>query len=436
MVGTGTPVTKHGLGTATIPEEPPAWWAGSLESRWIIATFHDPANGCISVVDADGVQEEEGWMSDRGPARILHLIDTGGPGGAEMVLATIVSSLPASRWQSRVIVPRADWLLERLSERGHEVVSIPTHRSADVGYLARLVREVRAFRPTVIHAHLLGSAVYGSLAALLSGGTPVLCTFHGRPDLPSQDRLLSLKGRILSRSANRIAYVSHDLRAFAEPLLGVPARAGAVVHNGVDFTDPPISGDERLECGARPGHVLIGAVGNIRPAKDYANLLRAAAVVCASRPEVRFAIAGDRTGPLAEPLRRMVEQLGLEDRVRFLGFRSDVRALIKSFDLFVSSSYTEGLPLATVEAVGMGVPVVVTNCGGVPEVVTAGETGLLVPPRDAAALAEGILSALGNWERSTAMARAGALDVRRRFAKERMCGAYQALYAEMIAASG
>lgn len=368
------------------------------------------------------------------PTKVLHLIDTGGPGGAEMVLDTIVRNLDAERWQSRVVVPTEDWLFSRLSAQDADTVVLPTDRAADVRYLRRLTDEIRAYGPSVIHAHLLGSGVYGSLAAALTGGLPLVCTFHGRPDVSPSDRLLRLKARILSRSRNRIAYVSHDLRSYLEPLLGVPEHLGVVVHNGIEFTDPLPRGTERADCGAGPGDLLVGAVGNVRPAKDFGTLLEAAALVRAQRPNVRFAIAGDQRSPLMEPLTRQVERLGLQEHVRFLGFRNDAAALMSSFDLVVSSSHTEGLPLGIVEAVGLGTPVVLTSVGGVPEVVESGRTGILVPPRNPAALAAGILEALAHPERGRTMADAGSRDVRARFNARRMCDDYQELYSALMRA--
>jgi glycosyltransferase involved in cell wall biosynthesis len=372
--------------------------------------------------------------SVRPQARILHLIDTGGPGGAETVLVTLTASLPPDLWQSKVVIPEVDWLAEQLRRQQAEVAVVPWGRAFDPRYVWRLAREVRSFRPNVIHAHLLGSGVYGTLASLLANGPPLLCTFHGRPDVSVDDPLRPIKGRILSRPTNRVAYVSHDLRAHLEPLLGIPSRLGVVIHNGVPFSTPPVTGRERAECGAGPSDILVGAIGNVRAPKDYPNLLRAAAIVCVARPNVQFAIAGGGAGPLWEELHRLRNELGLADRVRFLGFRSDARALMSVFDLFVSSSSTEGLPLATVEAMGMAKPLVVTNCGGVPEVVEHGVTGLLVPPRDPGALAAGIEAQLAFPERASSMAAAGARSARLRFDERRMASEYQSLYRTLITA--
>ncbi len=351
------------------------------------------------------------------------------------MLTTIVGNLDPDEWRSRVALPEKDWLFRRLGELGADTAEVPLPRSADIRYLAGLVRQIREFRPSLIHAHMFLSGVYANLAALLSGRTPVVCTFHGRPDVSVDDRLLAVKRRILDRRLSRAVYVSYALRDDLEPLLGLPRDRGLVIHNGIEWPDPRPSGTERRDCGAGQGDVLVGALGNIRPAKDYPNLLRAAAVVCAARPNVRFAIVGDQRSPLTGPLRSLIEELGLADRVTLVGFRDDPASFVASFDLFVSGSRSEGLPLSVLEAMALGTPVVATSCGGVPEIVKPGETGALVPPRDPDALAHAILRALDDPGRTAEMAVAGAADVRARFGVGRMCDSYAALYDRLISLS-
>ena len=364
--------------------------------------------------------------------KVLHLIDTGDRGGAETVLDTIVGGLDPSVIESRVIVGWDDWLSARMTERGVGVTVVSGDSAADFRYLGGLMREIRRFAPDVVHAHLLGPAVYGSMAAALTTGVPVVCTIHGRPDIPDPDHLRPVKARLVSRAANRVVYVSEDLRAWAEPLLGIPPRRGLVVRNGVVFASEALAPCDRSSLGVDDGEFLVGAVGNVRWAKDYATLVRAAAIVCSRRSDVRFVVAGDKQAGLIEPLESLVAELGLEERFRFLGFRSDASNLVRCFDLFVSSSLTEGLPLATVEAVGLGTPAVLTDVGGVSEIVEDGITGRLVPSRSPRALATGILDALSDPRSSATMARAGQEDVRHRFSARRMCDEYVALYRQLV----
>lgn len=364
--------------------------------------------------------------------RILYLIDTGGPGGAETMLTHLAGGLESDDWRSRVLVPRDDWLYQRLKERLIDSRVIPSQRAGGTRFLCSLVKEIRCFRPDLVHAHFLGSGVYGTLAAVLCGRTPLICTFHGTPDVDPKDPLLRLKARILKRSRNRIVYVSHHLRRHLEPILDIPSHLGVVIHNGVPLPDDgPQEHILDLE-GVDPHSRLIGAVGNIRPPKDYPNLLRAARLVCLACPEAHFLIAGAGQGQPLQDLLDFRRELGIEGRVHFLGFRSDVRSILRALEIFVSSSRTEGLPLATLEAMGMGKPVVLTNCGGVSEAVQDGVSGILVPVGDPKALAEGMLHLLDNRERGAQLGNAARNRARAKFSLASMLGAYRSLYQALL----
>lgn len=368
--------------------------------------------------------------------RILHIIETGGPGGAETTLANLVGALRANLWTSRVIVPRPGWLHDRLSQGGADVRVLESNRPADTGLLLRLVDEIHTFAPHLIHTHLLTAGVYGTLAAILAKGPPVICTLHGTPDVRPNDPFLWVKSRLLGRRTNRVVYVSHALRHKLRRLLGVPSELEQVIHNGVAFSDPTPIRDSANRVRLAAGEKLVGAVGNVRDAKDYPNLLRAARLVCDRRRDVRFAVVGEASGPLWDQVNRLRKELCLEERVHFLGFRPRVQSLIQAFDLFVSSSSSEGLPLAPIEAMGLGKPVVLTRCGGVPEIVTDEGEGVLVEPGDPKALADGILGLLSDPLKAAALGSRGRESVRKRFALTRMISEYESLYLQLISSTG
>lgn len=370
------------------------------------------------------------------PLRILHLIDTGGPGGGETVLLSLLGELSRSGWESHVVLPDRDWLFSQLEARD---VAHSIHRSRssfDLRFLFALGRELRAFRPALVHAHFLTSGVYGSLATEIFYPCPLVCTFHGVPDVDTSDPFLPVKARILSRTRNRVVYVSRHLRGHLEAVLGVPERLGLVVHNGVEFRTPTGSAGLRRALDLSPSDFLVGAVGNIRMAKDYPNLLQAARLVCDQRSDTYFVIAGGGGNRLMQELLRLKGELDLDERVRFLGFRPDVSALLAEMDVFISSSVNEGLPLASVEAMGLGKPVVLTRCGGVPELVEDGVNGLLVPPKNPGALARGIMAVLDNPRLAERIAASARGATRAEFSLTKMVKSYQRLYLNLIARYG
>jgi glycosyltransferase involved in cell wall biosynthesis len=176
----------------------------------------------------------------------------------------------------------------------------------------------------------------------------------------------------------------------------------------------------------------VGILAVFRPEKDHATFLRAARIVADRIPEARFVLAGD--GPGREELEALTRELGLEERVVFAGLRSDVEDVLASLDVVVLSSFTiECFPYAILEAMAMGVPAVCTAVGGLPEMIEDGVTGRLVPPKDPAALAEGIIDVLSDEDRRRAMGVAARERLERNFTLERSAATTAEMIAEAVA---
>ena len=190
----------------------------------------------------------------------------------------------------------------------------------------------------------------------------------------------------------------------------------------------------RAEIGAAPGAPIVGVVGRLVADKGQDDFLRAAAILRPRRPETRYVLAG--TGTAEPSLRRLAADLGLEDAVRFVGFRDDVPEVTASLAVSVLPSVDcDASSAALKEALACGVPVVATEVGGATEIVRPGETGLIVPPRDPTRLAEAIDTLLADPGRAMAMGRKGAQDVADRFTPDRLVAGTIAAYEEILAAS-
>jgi glycosyltransferase involved in cell wall biosynthesis len=363
--------------------------------------------------------------------KLLHLIDTGGPGGAETIFRDIVFGLPGDRWHSVSVVPRKGWLYDALIDRGVDPIVLSAESCGRWAYLTQLRRLIHHHRIDLVHSHLLGAGLYGSLATL-GAPVPVLSTFHGLPDFSGRPFAVAGKVKILARKGNRVVFVSEHLRRSVLARWYVPSSRVEVIHNGVQLGALSPTGSERHELGARPGDFLIGAVGNLRPAKDYGTLLRAVAEVRQSGCPVRLAIIGAGGGELEHELMKLRSSLQLDDQVSFMGFRADAHRLISAVDLFVLSSSTEGFSLSTVEALWLGRPVIATRCGGPEEIVRDGVTGVLVPPGDPKALAVQMRRLLDHPQLRMELGARGARDVRDRFSIERMISSYTRIYNDML----
>jgi glycosyltransferase involved in cell wall biosynthesis len=315
---------------------------------------------------------------------------------------------------------------------------------ADLRALFGLIRITRRYRPEIVHTHTAKAGALGRLAARLAlRPRPIVVhTFHGHvlegyfgPLVSGAYRLLE---RWLARSTDRLIAVSE---ATVDDLvrLGVaPRDAFQVVPLGLDlsrFDDPgPGAGTGfRRDLDATPDQVLVAFVGRLVAIKRVDVLLHAFARARDENPSLRLAIVGD--GELRDELERLAAELGLGDRVRFVGYRTDVVEIAAATDVAVLSSDNEGTPVALIEAAAARVPAVTTAVGGVPDVVTR-ETGILVPAGDAQALAAGLTELAADAELRKHMGERARAHVRERFAVERLLADIDSLYEELLRARG
>lgn len=361
---------------------------------------------------------------------VLHLIETGGPGGAETVFRELARGLDQTRFRSFAVIPEEGWVSESLHSDGIPFEVIPLRRSADFGYLRRIMRVVRRERIDIIQAHLLSSNLYAALAGAVCR-IPVVATFHGQVDVSHRDRLLGVKCRLINLGAQRVVCVSEHLRRYFCESTAINPRITTCIHNGIDAARyGPRSGRPlRLELGIGDDEILIGAVGNMRPAKGYDVLLRAAALLKQKVPACRFVIVGDAAPPdLANELAEIHRALDLGDTVRYAGFRPSVEHILKSLDVFVLTSRSEGFSIATVEAMATGLPAVATRCGGPEEIICDGEDGLLVRNESPEAVAEALERLILDRQLRERLGARARDHVVRRFSTEAMVGEYTRLY--------
>lgn len=362
----------------------------------------------------------------------LHVIDTGGPGGAETVFSQLASRLNAPAHRTIAVVPREGWLSGQLRNLGIEPHVLPTRGSMNFGYLRALVRLARAENVRIVHSHLLGSSVYaGMLGIALS--LPVVGVFHGPTDFRTPGRFAGAKRWLIGRGVRRIIAVSAGTReALAE--FGVAGSRIEIIPNGVDTASfaPARANDLRAELGLRDDDLLIGSVGNIRAPKAYDVLLSTAALVLQQVPNAHFAVVGEGSERDLRALHEQRSALGIESRVHFLGFRKTTAELYCNFDLFVSSSRSEGLPLSFLEAMACGLCIVATESGGAQEVIEPQLTGLRAPIENPPALAAAIISVARDAELRQRIANAGREHVVRRFSIEATVERYRQIYQELL----
>lgn len=364
---------------------------------------------------------------------IVHVIDTGGPGGAETLFARLAVGLQDTAVRSIAIVGREGWLAEHLRHRQLEPLIVPSSGSLNVQYLLELLRILRRERADALLTHLYGPAVYGAMAGALSG-TPVVSVIHGQSDVESEGRFARLKSAIVRHRTDRLIFVSDQLNADITRRLRLNDSQCKVILNGIDLSEFAPRSNRELRDALRldDSDILIGAIGNIRPPKAYDVLLDATRILCDHSDRIHVAIAGEGTGDLMNALIAQRDRLGLANRVHFLGFRGDAGRVLNNLDVFVICSRTEGFSLACVEAMASGIPVVATRSGGPESIVVHGESGLLVPAGSPSDLAAAIRTLLDDRELRSRLRDAARRRVISAFSEKRMLEEYRAVLTEVM----
>jgi glycosyltransferase involved in cell wall biosynthesis len=336
-------------------------------------------------------------------------------GGQNQVLVTLMG-LRALGHRTMLVAHAAGELRQRARE-GLDLVPLAPRTEMDLAAAWRLSRLVKQLRPDVVHAHDPHGVAMAALALSMSTQAPT-------PPLVAARRVdFHLRGSALSRWKYRqVDCFICASDAIRQLLLadGVEPERAVTVHEGIDLgrvdAAPRINLHEELWL---PHHApLVGNVAALVPHKGQRHLVEAAALVVREVPDARFVIAGE--GELRPALERQIKERRLEKHVLLAGFRPDVLSLHKAFDVFVMSSVTEGLGTSLLDAMACARPIVATAVGGIPEVVVDGETGFLVPPRDAEAMAGAIVRLLTNEALRRRIGDAGLARVRNRFSAERM----------------
>lgn len=298
---------------------------------------------------------------------------------------------------------------------------------ANVGALVELIKREKI---DLLHLHGYSSANFGRLAARKAGVPSVMHEWAVLEVLPHQfimDRLL--------RSKTDVAVgVSEDVKKFLIHGRSVPLHKTRVVWNGVNLSKfktaaPAVVQAFRNKFGIASQHQVIGTVTRLREEKGNRFFIEAAAQVLREFPDARFVIVGD--GPLREDLEKLAQSLNLGGKLHFAGFVSEVAVALAAMDIKVMASLTEGFPFALAEAMAAGKPVVVSNVGGMKDMVQQEENGLLVPPANSAALA----AALGRLLKTPELCKRLGDAARQRsqaFSVERNVKALEAIYTEML----
>jgi glycosyltransferase involved in cell wall biosynthesis len=358
------------------------------------------------------------------PLRVVWLVKGLGPGGAERLLVAAAAAHDPDRFDVEVVylLPWKDHLAGELEAHGARVTCLGVRDERDVRWAGRFRRYLRERRPDVVHAHSPYAAAVGRLVvrSLPRARRPALVSTEHNPwsTFKAPTRYANAWTMPLD---DAVLAVSEEARDSMSPRQR--ARAEVLVH-GIDVNAiAALRGERatvRAELGVADDTVLLGTVANYHPKKDWPNLLYAARFLADRGLPVHVCAVGQ--GPLEAEIEALHRQLDLAGVVTLTGYRPDAVRLMAGCDVFVLGSTWEGLPVALMEASALGLPIVATRVGGIPEAFRDGQDAVLVPPVSPDALADAIEDLVRDPRRrqelgAAAAARAPDFDVRRAVAR-------------------
>ncbi|MFQ5539515.1 MAG: glycosyltransferase [Candidatus Binatia bacterium] len=377
-------------------------------------------------------------MSQR--IRVLYFIGTLEIGGTEGQLVELVKRLDRQRFEPVVCClfsggPYVSVLSDARTQV--EIMNFPdpwtfSRPHMVLKHFFGLVKYIGRMRPHVVHGFLFWAYVIGTIAACAARVPVIVSSRRSLGHFKAGRSFYLCLERIVNSITRVVVANSEAVRQDVIRQEKLPTGKVLVIHNGLDPSRFVIKPNELLResLGLRERSPLIGVIANVIYYKGHSFFLDAWARILDKCPDAIALLVGD--GPLKEDVEAKVDAIGLSESARFLGTRHDIPELLALMDILVHPSLEEGFSNAILEAMAAGKPVVATDVGGNPEAVIHGETGLLVPPRDPAALADAVAELFSDPRRADQMGKAGRERVEKEFRIDRMVHSMEKLYEELV----
>ena len=384
---------------------------------------------------------------------VVHLIEALGPGGAERLLYTNLKHFDGERVRSTVITvyPHATHWLEPIQALGVPVVPLNCQNTLEIPKGIKNLRTwLLANKPDLIHSHLWAANIIGRIAGRLTG-TPVISSIHN-PDHEEQAwadgadvslmkrRIVRGLDRWTAKAGNdRLIAVSNYVKQSATRHLRVPLDSIDLVYNPIDIdslTDAPATSRAELlrSCGLPADSIILLNVARLSPQKGLVYALRALPAIRKRFPSAHLVSVGATTDPRwTEQLEREATELGVKDHFHVMGARRDVTDFLRACDVFIFPSLYEGLGIALIEAMAAGCACVASSAGPIPEVVSDGEDGILVPPADSDAIAAAVCRLLEDESERLRLGTAASKTAFSRFQPQQSADALTRIYESVTA---
>jgi glycosyltransferase involved in cell wall biosynthesis len=368
--------------------------------------------------------------------KVLHLINTLSAGGAELHLLTLCRYL--TRWGVDVVVgclreqvEGSRSLRPDFERDGIRVIDLQAYRRYDFGFPVRAVRLLKQEQPELLHTHLPRADFAGAIWHWLHPSIPWICSVHDIYNRSwSAEWSLALCS-LLWRKADGLIAISHAVKDWLVEERHVPSEKVTVIYYGIEpkrFARP--DADLRKTWGLE-GSPVVGSIGRLEPRKAHDRLIRAMPALLEQVPNTSLLIAGHDPWGYSKDLHELIEELGLEEQVRLVGFQADVASFLGALDVFAFATRSEGFGQVVVEAMAAGKPVVTSKIAPLTQIVVDGETGLLVEPEKPGTFARAISWLLIHPEEARRMGMQGRERIYSHFSAEKMVAKVMSLYEEL-----
>jgi len=367
------------------------------------------------------------------PIKIMHILDTLGTGGLEKGVVNITNQLNSNGFEISICCLKESGTFEKRLNPGTKVFVMNKPPGIDYTLPLRLAKLFRREKIMIVHTHDFGAYFYGAIGAKLALNSKIIHGEHGDLVLSSGPRPKDIIiRRYLSHITDVIHTVSVDLKNNLVRMTEINPEKIVPILNGVELEKFKVSRNQNLRksLGIEPNDFVIGRVSRLVPEKNFELLIHVISEInkVGIYPKVLF--VGDGTS--RSDLESLTKHYGLENQIIFLGDRSDVSDLLNVMDVFVLTSFSEGLSNSIMEAMASGLPVIATDVGGNSELVVHNETGFLFPSQDANSLIQRIIELAEDANKRHQMGMAGRKRMEDYFTLDRMIQNYENLYRSVI----
>ncbi|MCP4252516.1 MAG: glycosyltransferase family 4 protein [Candidatus Scalindua sp.] len=373
---------------------------------------------------------------------LLYVIDNLEFGGGERVFSQLINRLSAERYKIMVACLPTGVFVEKIEGSGAMIKPVDMRNRSNFKIILQLIGLMKEQKIDIVHSQGARADFFARIAARLAK-VPIVfstvpMTVEGFDVNPIKKLIYILLNRFSERFVDRFMVVSDALKKMMIEKHRIEPHRVVKIYNGIEVDDFCLADDEivrrrkefREESGLKEDTPVIGAIGRLVWQKGFEHFIEAIPEVLKEFKEARFLIVGE--GILENTLKMASKKLEINNKIRFIGFRNDIKDILATIDILVMPSLLEGLPMILLEAMAMGKPIVATDIDGINEVLENGKTALLVPPKAPEALSEAIVNLLTHRDQAHQMGIDARRVVEERFGVDTMVERVEVVYEELL----